>query len=357
MIFFVAPHEQTFPMEDFLQGNESGALRDRIRVQTYEGIFARRELPVGPYIFSAIDQLTPTATEVVARCRDELARAAPGIALLNDPRAVRRRGDLLRTAFETGRNLFRVTRAGSFVGRRRYPVFVRCEREHTGSLTPLLWSRWRLDLALLATCARGYRLRDLLVVEYCHTADDAGIFRKYSAYVVGDRIVPRSLVLSRDWVTKDHDRLFTAEAAREEFDYVTANPHEAWLRETFRLARAEYGRVDYGVLDGRPQLWEVNLNPTIGRRARAATDSQRTESQRTLVGPARAHFYRYFRSALETLDSGEDPRRTIPVPISPSDGGRLESERRTRARILSRQTAVSRVLHPPLQLLKRAIRR
>ena len=47
MIFFVAPHEQTFPMEDFVQGNESGALRDRIRVLTYEEIFARRALPVG----------------------------------------------------------------------------------------------------------------------------------------------------------------------------------------------------------------------------------------------------------------------------------------------------------------------
>ncbi|HVT38635.1 MAG TPA: hypothetical protein VHE78_06315 [Gemmatimonadaceae bacterium] len=370
MIFFVAPHEQIFPMEDFLRGDESGALRDRIRVLTYEEVFARRALPVGAYIFSAIDQLTPTGAVLVARCRHELARAAQGIALLNDPLAVRRRGELLHAAFETGRNLFRVTRADGFTLRHRYPVFVRCEREHTGSLTPLLWSRWRLNLALLAACARGYRLRDLLVVEYCHTADAGGIFRKYSAYIVGDRIVPRSLIQSREWVTKDHDRLFTEEAAREEFDYVTTNPHEAWLRETFRLARAEYGRVDYGVLDGRPQVWEVNLNPTIGRRAYAhahapahapadsrRTESQRTDSQRALVGPARAHFYRSFRAALERLDCGENPRRAVQVSVSAADDARLESERRTRARVLSRQTAVSRLLHPPLRLLKRAIRR
>jgi hypothetical protein len=357
MIFFVAPHGQTFPIEDFLSGNESGALRDRISVLTYEEIFARRALPVGAYIFSAIDQLMPTAAELVARCRSELARAAPGVRLINDPLTVRRRGDLLHAAFETGRNQFRVTRARGFLRRHGFPVFVRCEREHTGSLTPLLWSRWRLDLALFTACARGYRLRDLLVVEYCHTADEAGIFRKYSAYVVGDRIIPRSLIQSREWVTKDGDRVFTAEAAREELDYVTSNPHEDWLIHTFRLARAEYGRVDYGVFDGRPQLWEVNLNPTIGRRARAAEGSQRTESQRTLVAPARKHFYRYFRSALETLDSGEDPRRTIPVPISASENARLESEQRTLARILSRRTAVSQMLRPPLRLLKRAIRR
>jgi hypothetical protein len=357
MIFFVAPHGQTFPMEDFLHGDESGALRDRVRVLTYEEIFARRALPVGAYIFSAIDQLMPTATELVARCRSELARVAPGIVLLNDPLAVRRRGALLHAAFETGRNQFRVTRAGAFVRRHRFPVFVRCEREHTGSLTPLLWSRWRLDSALLAACARGYRLRDLLVVEYCHTADQAGIFRKYSAYVVGDRVVPRSLVLSREWVTKDHDRLFTAEAAHEEFAYVTTNPHEGWLRETFRLARTAYGRVDYGVLDGRPQLWEVNLNPTIGRRARAPADSHRTESQRKPLAPARTHFYLSFRSALESLDGSEDPQRTIPVPISASEGDRLESEQRTLARILSRQTAVSQLLRPPVRLLKRAFRR
>jgi hypothetical protein len=39
--------------------------------------------------------------------------------------------------------------------------------------------------------------------------------------------------------------------------------HEASLREIFRLARIEYGRMDYALLGGRLQVWEINTNPTI----------------------------------------------------------------------------------------------
>lgn len=49
----------------------------------------------------------------------------------------------------------------------------------------------------------------------------------------------------------------------EEHDYVEKNPHEGRLREVFRLARIDYGRMDYGMLDGQVQVWEINTNPTI----------------------------------------------------------------------------------------------
>jgi hypothetical protein len=33
-------------------------------------------------------------------------------------------------------------------------------------------------------------------------------------------------------------------------EFVEGNPHEAWLRRVFAVAGTDYGRMDYGVLDG-----------------------------------------------------------------------------------------------------------
>ena len=41
------------------------------------------------------------------------------------------------------------------------------------------------------------------------------------------------------------------------------NPHEAELRAIFKLARIDYGRIDYGIKDGQIQVWEINTNPML----------------------------------------------------------------------------------------------
>jgi hypothetical protein len=354
MIFFVTPRDATWSMEDYLRRKEAGAMGDRVRVLCYEDLFAQPDLPIGSYVFAALDQLTPTGNEIVARYVKALAGGMPGIRLLNDPGAILHRYELLQKAFETGRNGFRVTRASALKRRHRFPVFLRDEREHTGSLTPLINSPWALDRALIAASIRGHRLRDVLVVEYCDTSDEAGLYRKYSAFVIGDRIVPRALAHSRDWVTKDHDRIISDETAQEELHYVAENPHESWLRETFRLAGTDYGRIDYGLVDGRPQLWEINLNPTIGRRTGPLASTHRTDAQRTMLEPARTHFYKSFTEAFQRLDC-PDTSRTISVAVSAAERARLRAEYRKFAQVRSRKTALSRVLHPPARFLKRAL--
>ena len=64
----------------------------------------------------------------------------------------------------------------------------------------------------------------------------------------------------------------------------------AWLRRVFAVAGVDYGRVDYGVLDGVPQVWEINLNPTIGRPAgwpqkRAQSPESRVFSTQVVTFP------------------------------------------------------------------------
>ena len=52
----------------------------------------------------------------------------------------------------------------------------------------------------------------------------------------------------------DAGRIFDRERADEELRYCEANPHEAWIAEMFRLARIDYGRIDYAVQAGVPRL-------------------------------------------------------------------------------------------------------
>jgi hypothetical protein len=354
VICVVAPAASLFTFENCLAQPAAARLVDRMRLLAYEALFANPELPIGSYIFAGIDQLTPVGRRIVGQCRDALAKAAADIVLLNDPARTFRRYHLLHTAFESGVNEFRAARATSALQRFRFPVFVRSEREHSGSLTPLIRSRRELAVALLGLTVRGFRLRDLLVVEYCNTAGSNGVYRKYSAFIVGDQVIPRALVQSRDWVTKDGDRIITAQTAEEEFRYVTGNPHQAWLRDVFRMAGVGYGRMDYGLLGDTPQLWEINLCPTIGGPPGGSRHSTRTAAQRQLLAPARDHFYDRFVAALERL---ERPRagnsRSVHVPIAPADALALRQQLRERAHEQARRTVPARLARRLAGLLRR----
>ncbi|MGH7582384.1 MAG: hypothetical protein ACREL5_04055 [Gemmatimonadales bacterium] len=353
MIVFLTPRESMYTIEGTLQRPEYVALQSRFRVVAWEAFFERPELPAGSCVFTALDQLTPTGRDVAARCRDLMLQAAPGARMLNDPLKTLRRFDLLRAAFDSGQNRFRVSRATAAPGRHRYPVFVRCEHEHSGSLTPPLHSPTALRRALAIAVLRGYHLRDLLVVEHVDAASPDGVYRKYAAYSVGDRVIPRCVEVSPSWVTKDDDRIITEATMQEDRSYVTANPHRKWLSDIFRMANVGYGRADYGIVDGTPQLWEINLAPTIGAGPPTRIrHTNRTAEQREMLTPMREYFHRHFEAAFEAIDHEPDPAATVTVPISPAERAALRRESRALQRIRARDTAVSRLVRPSLRLLR-----
>jgi hypothetical protein len=333
-------------MEAYLQ-QDGRVLSERVRILTYDAIAAQQRLSLGTYVFAAVDQLTPTEVQIGVRCWQELSSARADIKLFNHPARVLLRRKLLETCFALGRNTFRVRGASEFWRGHRFPVFIRPEREHTGSLTPVLHNRRQLMRALAKAVLWGFRLRDLMIVEYCHTADSSGVFREYCANIVGSTIIPRSLIHNRNWITKWGGRIVNAETAREERDYVEGNPHAGWLRETFRLANIDYGRIDYGLKDGAPQVWEINTNPTIARRP-GRSSTARVE-ERNLLAPAREAFRRQFQAAWERLDSELDPGRTVRIDISPRQIRRLRAESRLRSRLQARRTVISRVAYPPIR--------
>ena len=53
------------------------------------------------------------------------------------------------------------------------------------------------------------------------------------------------------------------EVLEKERRYIETNPHERELREIFRRARIDYGKIDYAMLGDRLQIWEINTNPNV----------------------------------------------------------------------------------------------
>ena len=248
MIFYVATRSHRYTMSLYLDGL-GRAVRDRIRIVAYEEL--RGRLPAGAFIFSDLERLTPWWRGFATRVHERLV--AGGRRVLNDPARSLRRYDL--QARLAGWNDFRVFKAGEVPADLGFPVFLHGERDHDGPSTGLLPTRPELADALR-------RQPGAMVVEYLDTSDHDGVFRKYSAFRVGDAIFPRHLFFSRDWVVKLAD-LADERQVREELDYFERNPHEAELREIFDLSGIEYGRIDYALKDGRIQVWEINTNPTI----------------------------------------------------------------------------------------------
>jgi hypothetical protein len=222
------------------------------------------------YIFTDIDRLTPSARQLAASVWQQLAMHTPRVRLLNDPARVLCRYELMCKLANEGENQYRARRLSEGLEGLRYPVFLRCEREHDGALTPLLRSATAVRRALLWAHLEGYRTRDLLIVEFCDTSDATGLFRKYSAFLVGNEVLPRHLLVSRNWHLKKRD-VVNDETAREVEAYLVRNPHQEAIRQIFRLAGIDYGRIDYSLAGEKLQVWEINTNPIVRALAERLT--------------------------------------------------------------------------------------
>jgi len=180
--------------------------------------------------------------------------------VLNDPSNSLRRFALLRALGEARLNRFQAHRAGDGAAGMRFPVFLRHEQGTVWTAPALLATREAYEAESMRTDNTG-----LLAIEYCDTRDAHGIYRKYGCFVVGERIVPRHLFLSRNWLVKAAD-IVDGAAVGEELAFLQANPHAETLLRVCRMANIAYGRIDYALLDGAPQIWEINVTPQIVTR-------------------------------------------------------------------------------------------
>ena len=107
---------------------------------------------------------------------------------------------------------------------------------------------------------------NLLIVDFCDVSDANGVFRKYSVFRFGNHYMARHVILGNEWFQKapklKSGTNWPPEWLKEEKHFLEANPHLSQVRRAFELAKIDYGRIDYGILKGKIQVWEINSNPT-----------------------------------------------------------------------------------------------
>jgi hypothetical protein len=263
MIYYLVSRPHAYTVESLLQSPWGEPFRPLIKFIPYDTLLQAKRLPSGSYIFTDFDRLTPTETEQVAQIWQSLAAKLPADALLNHPIRSHQRYQLLRTLYEARINQFNVYRLTEVRPPQQFPVFLRGENDHEGARTKLLHSQTELDEVIEALIRQGKTLTDKIITEFCPTADPQGVIRKYSALLVGERLLPRHVLFSTEnWVLKVPD-LTPPEFVAEEAEYLAQNPHAAQLHSIFELAKINFGRIDYGIVNGKVQVWEINTNPLL----------------------------------------------------------------------------------------------
>ncbi len=298
----------------------------------YDDLVHARQAQPGTYIFSDLETLSPGQLQLAIEFDEQLSRAGNKFRVLNHPARVLRRYDALHKLHAEGVNSFRVVWASDSLEGIRFPVFLRRGDDHRGNLTPLLHDQAALERGLKYVRLQGNRLADILVVEFCDTSDQAGVFRKYSAFVVDKKVLPRHLLFGHNWNLKKPS-LKTAELEQEQMTYLETNPHQDFVADAFRRTNIDYGRIDYGVSGSVPQVWEINTHPTVAKVADRLTE------------------------AFEAIDTPGDGE-FLPILFHEDTLERIKQEVKSRSRNSSLRTAVSRlastpVLEPVKQMLKR----
>jgi len=233
-----------------------------VRQEVYPLLFARRSLPRATYIFTDFDRLNFWQLEYAAHVFRQLSAA--GCRVLNDPASALQRLSLLRRLHRAGINSFSAWPADEPEAVDRFPVFLRTRSAHRGNLTDLIGDPQTMHAELRRLVTAGYPVNDLIIVEYRAQPTENGVFRKHSVYRLGNRYVAAPSVHERKWSAKMGETgVAGAEGYAEDLITVRTNPHQEVLRSAFEIAAIDYGRADFGVVSGRPEIYEINTNPMM----------------------------------------------------------------------------------------------
>jgi tetratricopeptide (TPR) repeat protein len=212
----------------------------KVAILHYKDALKWKWLPRGAYIFTGIDRFGPDrlieAARLYRRLRDH------DCPVLNDPARALVRFPLLRALYRAGINPFNVYSVEEEEKPRRFPVFLRGIYGHDAPLSDMIPDQATLDETIEATIAAGVPRQTLMTVEYAAEAVPPGEVRKLSVFRVGDRLVPDYSIHDQSW----SENLF-------------AEP----LKAAFDVAQIEYGRAEFGLVDGKICIYEIDTNPVV----------------------------------------------------------------------------------------------
>jgi hypothetical protein len=274
MIVYLSTERFSRPIRYYVDYHRD-TMRRVVTSLTYEELFFEGAGPVGHYIFTDFDRLSRYELECAAAFANTLHKAAPEARILNHPLRALERYPLLIALHKAGINDFTATRLECGDRPPCYPVFIRAEDGYGGPETDLLHNEVEFNAALedLKRCGRPRRGR--IAIGFANECSSDGYFHKYGAFNVGGRIVPHDLMYGQTWVVKirfadtgwakSRDASYgdSEEGIARELQYIRDNPHQEALKRVFAVGGIDYGRADYGIVNGRIQVYEINTNPHL----------------------------------------------------------------------------------------------
>lgn len=311
MICFILARSNSNTIKNYL-AYRGKPMAGFIRIVYYDNLKELNNLECSTLIFSDFDRLNASQLREVSLIYGQIKAKYPRINLINNPQKVKLRYDLLRSLYLRGINNYNIYRLNEPMADVRFPVFLREENNHTGALSDLIYDEKSLRENILALNLQGYPSKNLLVAEYTNVSNPDGIFKKYSALKVSDRIFPRQLDYDTHWMVKTNVRFNTypEQEYLEEFtSFMRDNPHQGWLEEIFNHAGIEYGRIDYGFFKGRPIVWEINLNPNYG-----GSKNRKNNKRNPVVDNLRSGFHTQLRTKMQELEQGGQVMIQIEIP-------------------------------------------
>ena len=264
MIYIVTHHDFASTVWELKRRAQRADLRF-VRPISYRRLFRSLRAPVGHYIFTDFDRLSAYEVQVADVVAQSILKEEPEARVLNRPALVLERYPLLKRLKDDGLNDFSVYRLDSNETPRRYPVFIRCEDDCREPDTPLLNSPEELSEAVRLLTQSGISMKRRIAVELCAQRGADGFYRKYGVFKVGDHLIPHHLHRGADWYVKRYfrDRTKDPEFEAEETRFIRDIPHAEQINRVFAISNIDFGRIDYSIVNGKVQTYEINTNPTV----------------------------------------------------------------------------------------------
>jgi hypothetical protein len=363
MITFVLTRDHQYTVREALE-RQRHELHGKVIILSYGNFLAMRQLPVSSYVFLDLERLDDDVRLAAQRRLEALYEAGAARKVLNPPGRYPGRLGVMRVLSDKGFNDFRVMPANERAPDLRFPVFLRRLDNHEGPMTNLIHTDADLDAALRSASEAGVPASRLAVTEYVDARDADGYHEVRAQFRVGAAFFPAGYDVSTHWVNKglpgDPNLV---QAAEKQEAFLHDREHDPMLRAAFEAVDIDYGRADYALVNGKPQIFEINTNPMV-ETPRVVKPWNREMAQ---------HLLNAWLTAVAALSPEADPAPTwVPVGARLSGNGQnglsaLASGRRLlqatlhATNTLHRETAMMQVLWRPVEparnLLKGAIGR
>jgi hypothetical protein len=262
VIYYLSTREHTYTPAVVLLYHRRDLLT-YFRFVTYDNMHSLYDAGPGVTVWTDLDRLSGSQISMAATTYHDLMASRNDIYHLNQPGRSLTRYKLLRRLFDAGINRFNVYRIYESMDKIRFPVFIRPESGALHASPALIDDYQTLQSAIDRMTQLHANAEDLIIIEFGARPDNDGYYRKYGAFRIDNEIYPQHCFTEQDWFIKFPIEGIHPDHRTRHYAYMAENPHARELMEIFELARINYGRIDYCLVNGEIQVFEINTNPMI----------------------------------------------------------------------------------------------